>query len=96
MTHNTLFQSITDKLPLTEDAKMLHGTLDMATSLIVARLIQERIIDYAGQPGETIEYLSQLIAAAFIDSLARADTVELIRFINSRSTVGQYIYHCKE
>jgi len=92
---NTLYES-SDSLPLSANAKMLAGTLDAATSLIVGRLIQERLIDYAGQPGETIEYLSQIIAAAFIDAIEHGDTVEIIRFLNARSNVGEYVYRDKK
>lgn len=91
MTTNTLFESLGD-LPLSEDAKVIHGTLDAATSIFVARLIEARLIDYAGQPGETIEYLSRVVAAAFIDSLKMADAVEIIRFINRDKTAGEYVY----
>lgn len=87
MNTNTLFQSVTDRHPLTEDAKMIHGTLDLMTSLIVGRLISERLIDYAGQPGEVIEHLSRIVASAVVDGLLTADMVEIVRLHNAHSTV---------
>ena len=77
---NTLFQSLDNRLPLTEDAKMIHSSLDMLTSAIIATLIKERLIDYAGQPGQTIEFASIVIANALVEALGNVDTVEMRRF----------------
>jgi len=80
MITNTLFQSLDTKQRLSEDAVAIGSTLDVMTSAIVGRLIAERLIDYAGQPGQTIEYLSAVVADTLIKSLSQADTVEIMRF----------------
>jgi len=80
MTTNTLFQSLDTKQRLSEEAVTIDSTLDVMTSAIVGRLIAERLIDYAGQPGQTIEYLSAVVADTLIKSLSQADTVEIMRF----------------
>jgi len=86
MITNTLFQSLDTKQKLSEAAQTLSGTLDVMTSEIVGRLISERLIDYAGQPGQTIEYLSCVIADTLIKSLAHADSVEVKRFLKIERT----------
>lgn len=79
-TSNTLFQSLDSDHKLSPKALTLVGSLDIMTSVIVGRLISERLIDYANEPGQTIEYLSAVIANALIESLEKADTVEIGRF----------------
>jgi len=86
MITNVLFQSLDTKQKLSEAAQTLSGTLDVMTSEIVGRLISERLIDYAGQPGQTIEYLSCIIADTLIKSLAHADSVEVKRFLKIERT----------
>lgn len=83
---NTLFQSLDNDRVMTEDAKRISSTLDMLTSAIVGRLISERVIDYAGQPGQTIEYVSCAIADTLVEVLPTVDTVELLRFIEGDSS----------
>lgn len=89
MMTNTLFQSLDAKQKLSEAAQTLSGTLDVMTSEIVGRLISERLIDYAGQPGQTIEYLSCVIADTLIKSLAHADSVEIKRFLKIERTPNE-------
>jgi len=77
---NKIFSSLDSDHAISERAKLIDGSLDMLTSALVGRLIAERLINYAGQPGQTIEYLSACIADALVDSLAKVDTVEMERF----------------
>jgi len=86
MITNTLFQSLDTKTKLSEEALTIGSTLDVMTSAIVGRLISERLIDYAGQPGGTIEYLSAIVADTLIKSLSQADTVEIMRFFKIART----------
>lgn len=74
---NTLFESMTDKFPLTKEARLLHSTIDQLTSQIIGRLISERLIDYAGQPGETIEHAARVVADTLVSGLMDADIVAL-------------------
>jgi len=80
MMQNTLFQSLDRKHELSDRAKDLGSTLDQMTSQIVGRLISERLIDYAGQPGQVIEYLAAIIGDSLIKALEDADTVQLAQF----------------
>jgi len=89
MITNTLFQSLDTKQKLSEKAQTISGTLDIMTSAIVGRLIAERLIDYAGQPGQTIEYLSAVVADAVIKSLDMADAVEVKRFLKIGSAADE-------
>lgn len=84
---NTLFQSITDKADLSQDAKTIASTLDVMTSMIVGRLIEARLIAYDGQPGEAIEYTARIIASAIVDGLKSGDMVEIVCLHNLHSTV---------
>lgn len=77
MDRNDLLQSLDRSGELSEDAKMIHQTLETLTAAIVGRLISERLIDYAGQPGQTIEYLSACVGDAIVSNLDKVDTVEL-------------------
>lgn len=86
MITNTLFQPLDSKQKLSESAVTISSTLDVMTSAIVGRLISERLIDYAGQPGQTIEYLSAIVADTLIKSLEQADTVEIMRFFKIAKT----------
>jgi len=82
MEDNTLFQSLDRKTAkLSQDAETIKGTLDVLTSALVGMLITERLIDYAGQPGQTVEYLSVSIAETLLNTLAKCDTVELDRYL---------------
>lgn len=79
---------MTDTLPLTENAKMLHDILDQLTSAIVGRLISERLIDYAGQPGETIEYAGRCVADELATQLPNIDIVAMCRVHNCKPSVS--------
>jgi len=84
MSTNTLFQSLDRADTLTDDAKIVSSSLDVLTSAIVGRLIAERLVDFAGQPGQTIEYLSVCVAETIVANLDRLDTVELKRFWDAK------------
>ena len=81
---NTLFQFSDDSRALTANAQKMESTLDILVSAIVGRLVAERLIDYAGQPGQTIEYLSLAVADTIVASMDTIDTVELNRFLNRK------------
>lgn len=83
MDNNQLFQSLDSDHAISERAKLINASLDMLTAAIVGRLISERLIDYAGQPGQTIEYAAACIADTLVDSLGKVDTVEMSRFWKS-------------
>lgn len=79
MMDNTLFQSLDRDTKLTEKAQLIIGTLDVLTSAIVGRLIAERCLDFAGQPGQAIEYASLVVAEVLTETLHTIDQVELRR-----------------
>lgn len=82
MANNTLFQSLGRKqFELSADAKVISSSLDMLVSAIVGRLIAERLIDYAGQPGQAIEYLSVCVADTLLNTLDKVDIVEIDRLL---------------
>jgi len=81
MMSNTLFQSLDRPHTLSQDAKTISSSLDVLVSAIVGRLVSERLIDYGGQPGQTIEYLSICVADTLLNTLDKVDTVEIDRLL---------------
>lgn len=86
---NTLFLSLDRDTQVSQKAQIVIGTLDVLVSAIVGRLISERLLDYAGQPGQTIECASLAVADELIDNLDKIDQVELKRFIEHVRSEGK-------
>jgi len=88
MDKNTLLQSLDLDIVLSPRAQTIAQTLEVLTSAIVGRLIAEQLLDYSGQPGQTIEYASAMIADTLISNLDKVDTVELKRFWETKRSEG--------
>lgn len=80
MDRNYITHSLDSRSALPSEAHAISHSLDMLTSAIVGALISERLIDYAGQPGQSIELAAHIIAKTLVSGLDQVDTVELKRF----------------
>lgn len=79
MERNDILNSLDLSSDMSEKALIIPRTLDTLVSALLGRLIAERLIDYAGQPGQTIEYLAACIGDTLVESLDKIDTVEMKR-----------------
>jgi len=88
MITNTLLQSLDRDNVLSPRAETIAMTLELLTSAIVGRLIAEQLLDYSGQPGQTIEFACATIADTLVNTLDKVDTVELKRFFEASRSEG--------
>jgi len=86
MDRNDILITLDGNHKLSPDAKMIAQTLDTLVSALIGRLIAERLIEYAGQPGQTIEYAAGVIGDVLVEHLDKVDTVELKRFWDRNKT----------